>query len=79
MFLPQGYPDSVSADYLSYQIWDTIQASILLFLMLIIPVYVLYLVGPKLYRDATKACLIGQLCGLIQKKHALSQSFLVCL
>ena len=25
-FLPQGYPDSVSDDYLSYQIWDTVQA-----------------------------------------------------
>ena len=25
-FLPQGYPHSVSKDYLSYQIWDTIQA-----------------------------------------------------
>ncbi|PAA79613.1 hypothetical protein BOX15_Mlig031566g2, partial [Macrostomum lignano] len=26
VFLPQGYPDSVSADYLTYQIWDTAQA-----------------------------------------------------
>ncbi|XP_063225959.1 RUS family member 1 isoform X2 [Bacillus rossius redtenbacheri] len=26
VFLPQGYPDSVSKDYLAYQIWDTIQA-----------------------------------------------------
>ncbi|XP_039268273.2 RUS family member 1-like [Styela clava] len=26
IFLPQGYPDSVSDDYLEYQIWDTIQA-----------------------------------------------------
>ncbi|XP_043942562.1 RUS family member 1 [Protopterus annectens] len=26
VFLPQGYPDSVSSDYLTYQIWDTIQA-----------------------------------------------------
>ncbi|XP_065831555.1 RUS family member 1-like [Oscarella lobularis] len=25
-FLPQGYPDSVSSDYLRYQLWDTIQA-----------------------------------------------------
>jgi len=25
-FLPQGYPDSVSEDYLIYQIWDTVQA-----------------------------------------------------
>ena len=25
VFLPQGYPDSVSEDYLQYQIWDTIQ------------------------------------------------------
>lgn len=25
-FLPQGYPNSVSDDYLQYQIWDTIQA-----------------------------------------------------
>ena len=27
VFLPQGYPDSVSSDYLDYQIWDTIQVS----------------------------------------------------
>ncbi|KAG7238935.1 hypothetical protein INR49_030482 [Caranx melampygus] len=26
VFLPQGYPDSVSADYLQYQFWDTVQA-----------------------------------------------------
>ncbi|KAK3085163.1 hypothetical protein FSP39_025248 [Pinctada imbricata] len=26
IFLPQGYPESVSNDYLTYQIWDTIQA-----------------------------------------------------
>ncbi|XP_055501315.1 LOW QUALITY PROTEIN: RUS1 family protein C16orf58 homolog [Leucoraja erinacea] len=26
VFLPQGYPDSVSADYLPYQLWDTVQA-----------------------------------------------------
>lgn len=26
LFLPQGYPDSVSEDYINYQIWDTIQA-----------------------------------------------------
>ena len=26
VFLPEGYPDSVSDDYLSYQIWDTVQA-----------------------------------------------------
>ncbi|XP_072163272.1 RUS family member 1-like [Diadema setosum] len=26
VFLPQGYPDSVSRDYMQYQIWDTIQA-----------------------------------------------------
>lgn len=26
IFLPQGYPDSVSDDYLAYQIWDTVQA-----------------------------------------------------
>ncbi|XP_055386469.1 RUS family member 1 [Condylostylus longicornis] len=26
IFLPKGYPDSVSEDYLTYQIWDTIQA-----------------------------------------------------
>lgn len=25
VFLPQGYPSSVSDDYLEYQIWDTIQ------------------------------------------------------
>lgn len=24
-FLPQGYPASVSSDYLSYQLWDTLQ------------------------------------------------------
>ena len=26
VFLPSGYPGSVSSDYLSYQIWDTVQA-----------------------------------------------------
>lgn len=26
VFLPQGYPDSVSSDYLHYQFWDTVQA-----------------------------------------------------
>jgi len=26
VFLPQGYPESVSADYLEYQVWDTVQA-----------------------------------------------------
>ncbi|XP_049952057.1 RUS family member 1 [Schistocerca serialis cubense] len=26
VFLPQGYPDSVSSDYFNYQIWDTVQA-----------------------------------------------------
>ncbi|XP_074854342.1 RUS family member 1 isoform X2 [Carettochelys insculpta] len=26
VFLPQGYPESVSTDYLPYQIWDTVQA-----------------------------------------------------
>lgn len=26
VFLPKGYPDSVSPDYLHYQMWDTIQA-----------------------------------------------------
>ncbi|XP_065215870.1 RUS family member 1 [Planococcus citri] len=26
IFLPQGYPTSVSPDYLTYQIWDTVQA-----------------------------------------------------
>ena len=24
-FLPHGYPESVSDDYLTYQIWDTVQ------------------------------------------------------
>ncbi|XP_071513322.1 RUS family member 1 isoform X2 [Panulirus ornatus] len=26
VFLPQGYPESVSSDYLHYQMWDTLQA-----------------------------------------------------
>ncbi|XP_061906207.1 RUS1 family protein C16orf58 homolog [Entelurus aequoreus] len=26
IFLPQGYPESVSGDYLQYQFWDTVQA-----------------------------------------------------
>ncbi|XP_075928819.1 RUS family member 1 isoform X2 [Petromyzon marinus] len=26
VFLPQGYPESVSEDYLTYQMWDTLQA-----------------------------------------------------
>lgn len=25
VFLPQGYPESVSEDYLQYQFWDTLQ------------------------------------------------------
>lgn len=25
MFLPQGFPESVSEDYLQYQFWDTVQ------------------------------------------------------
>lgn len=25
VFLPQGYPESVSSDYLHYQMWDTVQ------------------------------------------------------
>src|SRR5690348_8944806 len=29
-FLPAGYPHSVSDDYLAYQIWDTVQAILLL-------------------------------------------------
>lgn len=27
IFLPQGYPSSVSDDYIEYQIWDTIQVN----------------------------------------------------
>ncbi len=30
VFLPQGYPESVSKDYFSYQLWDTIQVCLLL-------------------------------------------------
>ncbi len=26
VFLPQGYPDSVTDDYIEYQMWDTLQA-----------------------------------------------------
>ena len=25
-FLPEGYPNSVSEDYMTYQVWDTVQA-----------------------------------------------------
>lgn len=28
VFLPQGYPDTVSSDYLSYQMWDTLQVGL---------------------------------------------------
>lgn len=28
VFLPQGFPDSVSADYLPYQLWDSVQVSV---------------------------------------------------
>lgn len=28
VFLPQGYPESVSEDYLSYQLWDTVQVGV---------------------------------------------------
>lgn len=27
VFLPQGFPESVSPDYLSYQLWDSVQVS----------------------------------------------------
>ena len=27
-FLPQGYPATVSKDYMGYQIWDTLQVTI---------------------------------------------------
>lgn len=27
VFLPQGFPDSVSPDYLPYQLWDSVQVS----------------------------------------------------
>jgi hypothetical protein len=30
VFLPQGYPNSVSDDYCRYQLWDTLQVSSLL-------------------------------------------------
>lgn len=26
VFLPQGFPDSVTEDYVEYQLWDTLQA-----------------------------------------------------
>lgn len=26
IFLPRGYPDSVTPDYANYQLWDTLQA-----------------------------------------------------
>lgn len=51
IFLPQGYPDSVSKDYLNYQVWDTAQAfcstvtgmdnSFLLFVLLVssVPIF----------------------------------------
>ena len=28
-FLPQGYPHTVSSDYLNYQLWDSLQVRIL--------------------------------------------------
>lgn len=28
VFLPQGFPDSVSPDYLPYQLWDSVQVSL---------------------------------------------------
>lgn len=28
IFLPHGYPDSVSSDYINFQIWDTVQVDI---------------------------------------------------
>jgi hypothetical protein len=28
VFLPQGFPDSVSPDYVEYQIWDSVQACV---------------------------------------------------
>ena len=26
VFLPEGFPESVSSDYFEYQLWDTLQA-----------------------------------------------------
>ena len=54
VFLPQGYPDSVSEDYVVYQIWDTIQVRNLkniffnpyIFLLLYIKISLLILVQP---------------------------------
>ena len=28
VFLPEGFPDSVSSDYLEYQAWDTLQVRV---------------------------------------------------
>lgn len=28
VFLPEGFPNSVSEDYVSYQIWDTLQVAL---------------------------------------------------
>lgn len=35
-FLPEGYPNSVSKDYLEYQTWDTIQVRLCFFYILIL-------------------------------------------
>jgi len=37
VFLPFGFPDSVSRDYLSFQLWDTLQVR--LFILFIITLY----------------------------------------
>lgn len=29
VFLPEGYPSSVSSDYWDYQMWDTVQVSLI--------------------------------------------------
>ncbi|KAF6034277.1 C16orf58 [Bugula neritina] len=34
VFLPQGYPESVSSDYLKYQIYDTIQVGTFFYLFM---------------------------------------------
>lgn len=74
VFLPQGYPDSVSEDYIHYQFWDTIQAfcstisgkSCMWWRMYAVSMRLIFLLRFLRYTiDAcdTQRCWCGQWCG----------------
>lgn len=56
VFLPQGYPESVSDDYIRYQVWDTIQVSVVL---VIVTVNVVVQCSIKFVIDVLVYCSTG--------------------